>query len=58
MAEEPLAIGVGVLIIGILWWIAGPMVYELINVHTRGWAFLLIIIGLAVIVVRLENMLS
>jgi len=56
--EPPLLIGAVLLLIGIGWNLAAPVIYNLGGVRTGGWSWLLIIIGLVVISVRLYTMLN
>lgn len=58
MSEEPLAIGSVLLGSGILMTMIDSTIATLIDVHIKGWAWLLILVGRAVIVVRLSTMVQ
>jgi len=57
MSEEPLAIGAGLLISGIVLNLAHPTVVELTGISISGWGWLLILVGVTVIGVRLLAMM-
>ena len=56
MSEEPLAIGAGLLLSGIVLNMAHPTVVELTDISISGWGWLLILVGVTVIGVRLLAM--
>lgn len=58
MSEDPLAIGAGLVIVGIFANLLHPILLELANVSVRGWGWLLILIGVVIIAVRLFSMTS
>ena len=58
MSEEPLAIGAGLLISGILLNMVHPSVVELTGISISGWGWLLILVGVTVIGARLSAMVG
>lgn len=56
MAEEALAIGVGLLLIGFVLNVASPHVSPFLNANLGLWGGFFAIIGLIVIAIRLKSM--
>lgn len=56
MAEEALAIGAGLLLVGFVLNVASPQVSPVLNANLGLWGAFFVVIGLIVIAMRLKSM--